>query len=50
MVKLGAKGVTAQEMQTVLQYPADDKTLSEGYAKILASFQVLNQTRIMMPM
>jgi len=40
MVKIGAKGITSEEMQKVLGYPEKDVDLLTGYSKILESFQV----------
>jgi len=43
MLKAGSAGVTAQEIQKALQFPADDAILHAGYKSLLDSLKVSTQ-------
>ncbi len=40
MVKAGAKGQTAKDIQMAMKYPTNDDTLFQGYKALISSLKV----------
>ena len=40
MLKLGARGTTAQEIQNSMKFPEDDDSLINSWQSLLSTFQV----------